>query len=207
MVLPPVVTKEWSHICPQHRLELTLTLAGMGMSRFARRSKPSSAACSQPLIVPIRLNELLKLIHRQTCMRDAWSAARLDLNTTWKAQAPANSVWLTMRGGSHNSAASPGQWGVDRIAKQCWSNHRSYRSGPSATGSELPPHPRCHIHCRSTSRSDSDSCNSTPVADHGNDNEDRNDGDEEDLEDSTLNGKKRAAPVGESDNRKQQRRQ
>jgi hypothetical protein len=60
-----------------------------------------------------------------------------------------------------------------------------------ATGSELPPHPRRRIHRRSTSRSDSDSRNSTPVAglshndlltfsDHGNDNEDGNDGDEED---------------------------
>jgi hypothetical protein len=86
------------------------------------------------------------------------------------------------------------------------------------TGSESPPHPRCRIHRHSTSRSDSDSRNSTPVAgpshddlltfsDDGNDNEDGSNGDEEDLEDSTPKGKKRAAPAGESNNRKRQRRQ
>ncbi|KAJ7346050.1 hypothetical protein DFH08DRAFT_870476 [Mycena albidolilacea] len=170
----------------------------------------------------------------RTCVRDALSAARLDLNTKWKAQAPAK---LSM---AYNAIEEefpqlrrfPGQWGVDRIAKQCWSNRRSYRScvgnqttyrgrraaARRATGSELPPHPCRRIHRRSTSRSDSDSRNSTPVAgpshddlltfsDYGNDNEDGNNGDEEDLGDSTPNGKKRAAPAGESDNRKRQRRQ
>jgi hypothetical protein len=87
-----------------------------------------------------------------------------------------------------------------------------------ATGSKSLPHPYHHIHHCSTSRSDSDSRNSKPIAglshdnlltfsDDGNDNENGNDGDEEDLEDSNPQGKKRAAPAGESDNRKQQRRQ
>jgi hypothetical protein len=30
-----------------------------------------------------------RLIHRQTCVCDMLSAARLNLNTKWKAQAPA----------------------------------------------------------------------------------------------------------------------
>jgi hypothetical protein len=43
--------------------------------------------CASGALFSILTNN--RLIHRQTCVRDALSAARLDLNTKWKAQAPA----------------------------------------------------------------------------------------------------------------------
>ncbi|KAJ7810626.1 hypothetical protein B0H14DRAFT_3480402 [Mycena olivaceomarginata] len=145
------------------------------------------------------------LIHRQTCVCDALSAARLNLNTKWKAQAP-EKLMLEQPPVIPELCREP-----DNISWSSCSGPSCYRQ-QVATSFTLPHPLSPYI------SPDSDSRNSTPVAgpshddlltfsDDGNDNKDGNNGDEEDLEDSTPKGKKRAAPAGESDNKKWQRRQ
>ncbi|KAJ7348427.1 hypothetical protein DFH08DRAFT_865958 [Mycena albidolilacea] len=144
-----------------------------------------------------------------TCVCDALSAARLDLSTKWKAQAPAK---LSMvYNASYRSCVGNQTTYCGRRTAACrttGSDAAGLKSRVRVAAASMLPHPCCRIHHRSTSHSDSDSCKSMPVAglshdnlltfsDDGNDNEDRKDGDEEDLEDSNPKGKKHAAPAAE----------
>jgi len=106
----------------------------------------------------------------RTAVRDALSAACLDPNAKWKAQAPGklSAAYNAVEEDFPQLRRFANQWAVVRIAKQCWSNRRSYcrRVGNESTYrgrraaarrttrdvSPPDPSPSHHrrIHCRST---------------------------------------------------------
>jgi len=65
-----------------------------------------------------------------TCTRDALAAARPDYNRNWKAQKPDKfaKAYNAIEEKFPVLRRCEGQWGIDRIAKQSWSNRKSYRN-------------------------------------------------------------------------------
>ncbi|KAJ7325783.1 hypothetical protein DFH08DRAFT_941121 [Mycena albidolilacea] len=62
--------------------------------------------------------------------RTSLASARLDWRLSWKAQRPEKfaMVYNAIEEAFPETTRFAGQWGVDRIAKQCWDNHKNYRS-------------------------------------------------------------------------------
>ncbi|KAJ7195772.1 hypothetical protein GGX14DRAFT_674316 [Mycena pura] len=153
-----------------------------------------------------------------TVVRDALSSAQLNPGCNWKAQNPSklamayNAVeekFLALR-------RCEGQYGVDRLAKQAWSNRKSYQTcvsnpgtyhGRRAAARRSPP---CspvagpsQPHRRARLQRVDDEDDEDDGLMHFQESQDEGDGaeDEEELEMSRAEGKKRAAPRDGSNKR------